>query len=202
MTRLQIVVEGHGEREASSLLVRRVLEAAGEYGIEVLKPQRRRDIVSLLSKDGADLLRFQRVAECQSDRVLWILDHDDGCALESLAAVYGILSQHGVLCPTGFCFLVREFETLFLEAPDCCEDYYGVPAAHFAAGSHSRDAKGHISAMLPTGSSYKPTTDQVRLTARLDLDALARQSRSFQHLQRVLNWLCQDVVHGLYPGQN
>lgn len=200
MTSIQIVVEGHGEQSASQLLVRRVMhEVVGDYGVNLLRPQRRTSIPTLLVRDGQDLVRFQRVAEVESDRVLWLLDHDDGCALHSLREAYRILEREVVRRPTAFAFIPREYETLFLENPESCEQYFGIPAARFHEGRELRDAKGHISRQLPRGTIYKPTVDQVGLTARLNFGVLQQTSRSFQHLVRAIRWLCGEVPNQLYP---
>lgn len=202
MTSIQIVVEGHGEQSASQLLVRRVMhEVVGEFEASLLRPQRRTSIPALLVRDGQDLVRFQRVAETESDRVLWLLDHDDGCALDSLREAYRILAREVVRKPTAFAFIPKEYETLFLENPESCEKYFGVPAAQFYEGRELRDAKGHISRQLPRGTIYKPTVDQAGLTARLDFAVLQRNSRSFQHLVRAVRWLCGPAPNQLYPNQ-
>lgn len=200
MARLQLVVEGHGEQGASQLLIRRVLqERMDDYASIVLKPQRRTSIPALLTRNGEALLRFQRVAEVDGDTVLWLLDHDDGCPLDSLRSAYTTLQQAGVMKPTAIAFLCREYETLFLEDAQCCADYYGVPAAEFHAGRFGRDAKGHISRTLPKGTIYKPTVDQAPLTARLNLNRLEAISRSYRHLEASLRWLCDGAATGLYP---
>lgn len=200
MALLQLVVEGHGEQGASQLLVRRVLqERLGDFNSNLLRPQRRTSIPALLSRNGETLLRYQRVAEVDGDSVLWLLDHDDGCPLESLRSAYAILNQEGVMKPTAIAFLCREYESLFLEDADCCESYYSVPAEKFHEGRLSRDAKGHISRMLPKGTIYKPTVDQAPLTARLNLVRLEAVSRSYRHLEDTLRWLCGGAATGLYP---
>ena len=200
MTRLQLVVECHGEESASQLLVRRVLhERLGQFGVDLLRPQRRRSVPGLLARGAEALLRYQRVAEANSDRVLWLLDHDDGCALESVRDSYAALATEGVRKATAFAFICREYESLFLEEPSCCASYYGMPAEPFYAGRSSRDAKGHISRTLPRGQIYKPTVDQAPLTARLQLDVLADSSESYGHLERAVSWLCDGSVVGLYP---
>lgn len=200
MALLQLVVEGYGEQGASQLLIRRVLqERFGDYISKLLRPQRRTSIPALLAREGEALVRFQRVAEVDGDSVLWLLDHDDGCPLDSLRSAYAILQRSGVRKPTGIAFLHREYESLFLEDAGCCADYYGVPAERFHAGRLGRDAKGHISRTLPRGTIYKPTVDQSPLTARLDLARLEVASRSYRHLEAVLRWLCDEAATGLYP---
>ncbi|MBL8263492.1 MAG: DUF4276 family protein [Xanthomonadaceae bacterium] len=200
MALLQLVVEGHGEQAASQLLIRRILhERLEDYASAVLRPQRRTSIPALLSRNGEALLRYQRVAELDGDSVLWLLDHDDGCPLDSLREAYEIFRQEGVAKPTAIAFLCREYESLFLEDANCCESYYKVPAGLFHEGRLARDAKGHISKTLPRGTTYKPTVDQAPLTARLDLVRLQAVSRSYRHLEATLRWLCSDSAMGLYP---
>lgn len=200
MTSLQIIVEGHGERSAAQLLVRRVLqERLGSYAISVSRPQRRRDIRSLLAREGEALLRFQRVAEMESDAVLWLLDHDDGCVIESLKIAYNLLERQSVRRPTGFAFICREYETLFLEENMGCAEYFGCDPGNLLAGKDKRDAKGHISSTLPSGRVYKATTDQAAITARLNLDRLSEVSHSFRHLENVVSWLATNNPDGLYP---
>lgn len=200
MALLQLVVEGHGEQGASQLLIRRVLqERFGDYNSGLLRPQRRTSIPALLARNGEALVRYQRVAEVDGDSVLWLLDHDDGCPLDSLRSAYEILHQGGVMKPTAIAFLHREYESLFLEDAECCADYYGVPAEKFHEGRFGRDAKGHISRALPRGTIYKPTVDQAPLTARLSLPRLEAVSRSYRHLEAALRWLCDEAATGLYP---
>lgn len=202
MNSVQLVVEGHGEQGASQLLLRRIIhERLEKYDVLVRRPQRRSCVPALLARQGEDLIRFQRVAECESDAVLWLLDHDDGCPLDSLRQVYGILGAAGVYKSTAVAFLQYEYETLFLENAECCEDYYGLPARLFSEGVGRRDAKGHISSVLPRGKAYKPTVDQAGLTARLNLEALNRQSRSYRHLESCIGWLLDSSEVRLYPAR-
>lgn len=199
--RVQPVVEGHGEEGASQLLIRRVIEERiGSYESQILRPQRRASIESLLARGGESLLRYQRVAERDSDLVLWLLDHDDGCLLESLRAAHGILMREGVRVPTAFSFIPKEYETMFLCEADCCESYYKISREKFFAGRAARDAKGHISRTLPPGSIYKPTVDQAPLTARLNLDRLGEVFPPFLHLERVLRWGIERPDRCIYPG--
>lgn len=199
MKRVQVLIEGHGEESAAQLLIRRIAtESFQLFDWDVLRPQRRRGIAALLGNDGRDLARYQRVAESDADRVIWLLDHEDGCFVASLEKVKSVLHEIGVMRPTAIAFLEREYETMFLQDSACCEDLYGVPAAKFYAERGRRDAKGAISRALGHGSAYKPTLDQARLTHRLNFATLRAESPSFLHLERVIRWASGDVGNVVY----
>jgi Domain of unknown function (DUF4276) len=191
MTRVLPIVEGHGELAAVPLLLRRLLDRQGRNDVVVDRAQRRGEWP--IAKREFD--RYYRAALNECQKIIWILDYDcNECVDFQVDAAWAIsrareLDDRGTLA---MCFVVMEFESLFLweERPlrhvfpnmkrdaRLPDDPEGV-----------RDAKGCISAMLPTGYMYKPTTHQARLTAVVDLELLASRSRSFQRLESGLRSL-------------
>jgi hypothetical protein len=200
VSRILLVVEGEGEVSAAPILARRVLgELYGiyEWDFEV---QRRKDIEHLRARGWEHFKRYLAAAFHEKLPILWMLDCDDGCAIEHLKELYEQARAVGVRQPLAFCFWVREYETMFLYDSEGVGrkleiDQLSVPNPP----ESKRSAKEHIDAQMPADRSYSPRIEQPALTAILSLQKVRERYRSFQHFENALNWLIQQSDPGLYP---
>ncbi len=197
MMKLLLIVEGHGDQDAVRLLARRVLhELHGRYDVELLPPQRRGE----WPKVKQEFQRFYLSARLESAPILWALDFDcSDCLDHEQERAWG-LGQAASLDSTGsidFVFFVKEFESLFLWEKPPLEQGFNESLAEEslpADPENIRDAKGYVSALLPKGRAYKPTTDQARIAQRLDLKLLLEKSLSFRRFEQALRDLTSTVA--------
>jgi len=193
MRRLLPIVEGHGDLEAVPLLVRRILhEIHNRYDVDVLPAQRRGE----WPRVKQEFERFFLSARLEQAPILWVLDFDCEACIDHEAERAWALQQAARLDATGVVdvvFMVKEFESLFLWERTALRDGFSERITDDAlppSPEEVRDAKGFVSALLPKGRSYKPTTDQARVTQRLNLALLKDRSPSFQRLERAIEFLC------------
>lgn len=196
-----LIVEGDGDVTATPLLARRVLRDREIYDWDFLRPQKRRDIAHLQARDWYNFKRYLAAAFCEEVPVLWLLDCDEGCALEMAKEIYHIVSLEGVRQPLAFGFWVKEYESLFLADLEAVKKKLGIAQFRDAPPSPEakRGAKEWLSRQLPTGRIYKETLDQEKITAEVDLGKLRINSRSFRHFENALLWLVKQNTAKLYP---
>ncbi len=177
------IVEGDGELKAVPLLLRRMLQQQDIFDIQICHAQKRGEY----PKVKRALSRFAQVATKEEAAILWIMDFDcDECECvvhersDLMTATQAAIGDW----PIEFCFMVKEYETIFLADVAVTRDFFRIPdSVAFPVDPESvRDAKGTISRMLPRGRIYKPTLHQERLTAQLSLEALSQASPSFIHM--------------------
>lgn len=186
MKRLLPIVEGEGDERAVPVLLRRILHAHDRFDVEILRPHRRGD----LPKVKANFDRFFQAAVLEEAAVICILDFDCEFCVDVVTeeACFGALAEHlRPGHPFAACFIVKEFESLFLS--DEVATRSALPAIHAAAAFPQapeaiRDAKGWLSAAQPSGSAYKPTAHQTKIVSQLNLDHLRIHSPSYQRLER------------------
>lgn len=194
MRRLLPIVEGHGDLEAVPNLIRRVLHEVHQcFDIELLPAQRRGE----WPKVKREFDRYYLAARLESAPILWVLDFDcDDCIDPDLEREWA-LSRAKQVDSTGrleMMFIVKEYESLFLWDKRPLEQAFGQlasPAVLPSDPESVRDAKGYVSTLLPKGRAYKPSTDQARVTSRLDLALLAQQSASYSRFEQAVLALCQ-----------
>lgn len=188
MKRVLPIVEGDGDLSAMPVLIRRVAEAAGHHGIQVLKPHKRGDLPKVRSRFDD----FLGAALLEQAPILWVMDYDcKECddVERDLAALVERAKQSHVDQPLEFAFFVKEFESLFLADRETTVAYFPdiPPTTRWPTDPESlRNAKGWLSEARPRGMAYKETMHQVRLAARVDLDRLRHRSSSFQRFEQAV----------------
>jgi len=182
---IQPIVEGHGEVGALPVLIRRLREETGAFGIDVNPPIRkpRSQLV-----DEPQLRTAVRLARAQDDcgGILILFDSDDDCPAEKGPEVQAWAADEAAPLP---CFVVlahREYEAWFLAA---IESLRGTRGIMDNAESHPdpespRGAKGQLEQRMTPRRSYSETADQPALTAKFDMAAVHRGCRSFRRLVR------------------
>ncbi len=178
--------------EAVPLLVRRIAATLG-YAVHIPRPIRvKRD---RFLKPG-ELERAVELAARQAGTdgsILILLDADDACPAELAPR---LLERAEQTRPDRRVFTVlakSEYESWFLAAAESIAGVRGVADSVMSPPDVEtiRDAKGWLSARMPSGRSYRPTLDQAALSARLDLNA-ARRAPSFDKMWRDLAKLLGD----------
>jgi hypothetical protein len=129
------------------------------------------------------------------DEIVIVLDCEDHCALEVVRTTYDRIRDLAVKAnkPVGIILFVREFETMFLVnlahiASRCSIQIDPKAIEHLGDPILLRDAKGHFSSTVK-GGSYKPTRDQVKVTAAVDIGHCAGTYRPLQHFVNVIDWI-------------
>ncbi|HET7867274.1 MAG TPA: DUF4276 family protein, partial [Burkholderiaceae bacterium] len=99
-----------------------------------------------------------------------------------LRALYEQAATVSTAQKTEFAFMVKEYESLFLADHETTRSVFpDIPeSCVFPQNPEAvRGAKEWLSKARPKGLAYKETTDQAKITARLDLDRLRDRSPSF-----------------------
>ena len=194
MRRIAAIVEGHGEVEAVPILLRRIAPSVSpSLAVKVLKPIR---IGRYKILKPGELERAVELAARQTGRggcILILLDAEDDCPAE----LGRVLLERAIDARRDRDIRVvlakREYEAWFLAAANSIagERGFGPLVSPPSDPESIRDAKGWLTARLPSGQSYRETLDQPALTAIFDL-ATARSAPSFDKLWRDLRWLLGD----------
>lgn len=192
MSAILPIVEGDGDLTAVPELLRRVLhESLHIFDVAVLRPHKRGE----WPKVKQEFSRYYQVARLEQVPILIVSDFDcDECVDHESERAWAI-EEAARIDPEGrleVAFMVKEFESLFLAEQECVRHAFPelVEGASFPKDPESvRDAKGWISCSLPKGRAYKPTIDQARLTARLNLTTLMGASPSFQRFRQSIERL-------------
>ena len=196
MGKVQLIVEGDGDIGAVRLLVKRILEKHELFDIELPRPHMRGEYPTVAKHFN----NFFLAAIKERAPILWVLDFDAKDYTCPVAEANKLLAKAASLrpgWPIKIAFLVKEYETLFLhdEAatrlvfPDISKN------ASFPAHPESiRGAKEWLSKQRPSGSVYKETGHQVKITAQLDLDLLRTRSPDFAHHERAVLELAQAKI--------
>jgi hypothetical protein len=186
--RLLPLVEGEGDERAVPVLLRRILHQHQRFDVDILKPHRRGE----LPKVKANFSRFFQAAALERAPVICVLDYDCSTCIDVERDEQELRELATAIdASTGFdaCFIVKEFESLFLCDPSATRAALPLIGANqpFPELPESvRDAKGWLSAAQPKGSAYKPTAHQTKLVSHLDLNILEERSPSFQRLVRAV----------------
>jgi len=193
MSAIQLIVEGDGDEHAMPVLVRRILHDHGHYHIQLPKPHKRGELHKVKSR----FRDYLETAILEGHPVLCVLDFDCETCVDVLAEERALVDQALLLRPDhpfAACFLVKEYESLFLTDTDCIRHHFPqIKKDHVfpSAPETVRDAKGEISRALPTGYAYKPTVHQAKLSAAINLTLLRQHSPSFHRLEQAVLQLAQ-----------
>jgi hypothetical protein len=180
---IQPIVEGWGEMEAVPVLLRRLQEAAGQYGFDVARPIKRER-----SEFGVEqsVRRFVRLALGTPDcgGILIVFDSDDDAACTIGPNVQAWAQAEAGQIPCQAVAAKREYEAWFISAIESLRGVRGIAAN---AVSHPtpetpRNAKGVVQTCMAPGRFYSPRVDQAALTARLDLSQAHTRCRSFKKM--------------------
>jgi hypothetical protein len=191
-----VVVEGAGEVRAVPNLLHRLSSELG-HPTHWAPPLRINVIRSTDAEKAGNLVRQRPDAE----GLLVLRDDEDGCPRDDAPQLARWMKRLELPFPTACVLFYREYETLFLP---CLAELAGKPLKHgsieregIRAGALfegdpeiPRDAKGVVSAAMPSGRAYKETLDQLALTQLLDFSTLRASGLAcFATLERALRFL-------------
>lgn len=179
---IQPIVEGRGEEEAVPVLLRRLIDEAQSWEIDVGRPIRkpRSDFATENGVVRAVTLA-RRDPSCGG--ILLLFDSDDDCPAEMGPRVQGWANNASGGTPCAVCMAHREYEAWFLATADTLREHKAMKA----------DAEPHPSPESPHGAKgqlqrrmavddYKESVHQAAFSAKMSLAAAFQRSRSFRKL--------------------
>jgi hypothetical protein len=195
---IQPIVEGHGEVPAVPVLLRRLRDMCGAFGIEVNRPIRATR--SQLIRE--DTLK-QRVALAllQEDcgAILIIFDADDDCPLQIAPTIHAWANEQSQQVSSVIVMANREYEAWFLASIESLRGKWGIrnDAISHPNPEVPRAAKAQLEELMVEGTSYSETVDQAALTALFDIVPAYARCRSFRHLVTAFGSLITSLGHEL-----
>jgi hypothetical protein len=206
--RAYLVVEGHGEQEATRNLATRLWADLGLAAVVWAPPIRGTDL-----KTQAGILKSCEIlrshGDCDRALVLRDADDTDDCPARSDPETAAWVAAARLPFPVAVVLARREYEAWFLACLPVLGGREIRPGITIAAGSvfegdpeEIRNAKKALTEHYPRGKAYRPSTDQLALTRMLDFEMLrARGVRAFGTLERAFRFLAAPGAAGVYPPQ-
>lgn len=196
--RIQPIVEGHGDVAALPVLLRRLVQEAEVWAVDIGRPIRR-PRHRLVEEDG--VRQAVRLALVQPDcgAVLLLFDGDSDCPADLGPAVQDWAGEAAGGTPCRVVLAHREYESWFLAAIESLRGRRGVrdDAEPHPDPERPRGAKEQLEARMRPGASYLETTDQPALSAMFSLPAAHRRSRSFRKLSASFANLVRAMGHDI-----
>ncbi len=185
--KLGVVVTGHGEVTAVPVLVRRIAERLGIYGVEILKPFRLAEGKVYKDNEIDRALRFVASQVDSDGGVLVLLDADmegHDCPATEAPRILSRARQNAPGVRVEVVMAKREYEAWFLAGAESIAGKRTLPRDLQSPADPEtiRDAKGWLGNRMARG--YSETVDQPALSALVDLDMAQSRSRSFDKLVR------------------
>lgn len=199
---IQPIVEGYAEVAAFPVLLRRLVEEAQAWTVNIGRPIRR-SRPQLVQKAGVEEAVRLALKEQDCDAILFLFDGDDDCPAELGPIVQAWAAAVATHIPCSVVIAHREYEAWFLSAIESLRGHRGVldDADPHLTPETPRDAKGQLEARMQADTSYLPTTDQPAFSATFSLSDAYRRSRSFQKLASSFGHLVSDMGEdiGVWP---
>ena len=180
---IQPIVEGHGEVEAIPVLLRRLVDEAQAWTVNIGRPIRR-SRSQLVQKAGVEQAVQLALKQQDCGAILFLFDGDDDCPAELGPTVQAWAAAVANNIPCGVVVAHREYEAWFLAAIESLRGYRDVrdDAELHLKPENPRDAKGQLEARMQSGTSYLARTDQPKYSAKFSLSDAYHRSRSFRKL--------------------
>jgi hypothetical protein len=208
VSRVCVLVEGHGEAAAAGNLLNRL---AADLGLPLtLGPPVRWK--NLNRRDGIERAAAYARSDPEVSGLLILRDEDDQCPREEGPKMVRWLARLSLPFPSTVVLLHPEYEVLFLP---CIAAMAGKPLgrgmaerpglradAQWEGGWESRrGVKEWLSTQYPQNRRYKPTTEQLALTQMIDFESLRRaEVPCFGTLERALRFLAsRSGTREVYP---
>ncbi|MFA6134051.1 MAG: DUF4276 family protein [Phycisphaerae bacterium] len=197
------IVEGYGEVEAAPVLLRRLLEEAQCFNIDIGSPIRRTQS-QLRSKQGIQVAVQLAMLQPQCNAVIILFDGEDVCPATLAGQVLEWATE--VVAGRIACNVViayREYETWFLAAVESLRGKYGIrnDAVAPAQPESCRDAKGALEGFMPHNRVYSETGDQPGMSALFDMGLAYKRNRSFRKMVKVVGDVLTNLnlLKGAWP---
>lgn len=179
------IVEGHGEVQAASELLRRLAAWVAPYKhIEINHPIRTNKAKFLNDDDEFyKKVRLAKLKASDNGWVLILLDADDDCPIELRMMVEEKARTHFLTENLSIVIANREFEAWFIASAASLAGVRGLalnPALTVPDPDAPRDAKGWLGRQMP--GNYHEVSDQPAFCACMSLEDAWQASRSFRRL--------------------
>jgi hypothetical protein len=191
---IYIVAEGHGEKEAAPVLIRRLLyeeHQRYEFRIEVYRTSGNNYVISPGGLENI-LEAVRRIEGCKG--VIVLLDaesqHCDcpptlAYSLAERAKESGLGIPVVVVCPT------CEYESWFLTSIHKMGKWL-LPGATFEGDPETmQNVKQWLTNHRPKGDPYRETVHQVKMTIAIDIPHTITHSRSFRRMAHAVEELLE-----------
>ncbi len=193
------IVEGYGDEKAVPLLIRRILhERLQEFTVQVARPFRvpRDKVVKEYELERAIIQAQRKQKDAGAILVLLDTDPDDCPVVTASLLLEKAKSATGL--PVAVVLAQLEYECWFLGAKKFLRGKCGIryDAESVPHAETIRGAKGRLERNMAEGINYKETRDQVKLTAKLDLDECEKNCQSFGKLLRDVQSLIDRMTRG------
>ena len=198
MRKIATIVEGHGEVQSVPILLRRLAERLSpDSFVDAPRPIRigRYKILKAGELERAVELAARRAGA--DGCILILLDAENDCPAELGSDLLRRARSERSDCDIRVVLAKAEYEAWFLAACDSIAGKRGIAesATPPPEPESIRDAKGWLSARMPSGQPYRPTLHQPAFTDIFDLDS-ARMAPSFDKLWRdVSSLLANEPAH-------
>ena len=200
--KIQPIVEGHGDVAALPVLLRRLVEQAGVWTVDVGKPIRR-PRHRLVREAGVRQAVRLALAQPDCGAVLVLLDGDADCPAELGPTVQAWATAAAGDVPCRVVLAHREYEAWFLAAIKSLRGQRNVrsDADPHPDPERPRGAKEQLEKRMRRGASYLETLDQPAFSALFSLPCAYRRSRSFRKLASSFADLVRAMGHevGVWP---
>ncbi len=184
--RIACVVEGHGEVEAITILVRRIADKM-EPPENILFTSVIRTPKSKLIRDGELERAVELAVRSTAGRggILIVIDADDDCPATIGPILLRRATKIRANLPIAVVVAKREFESWFIASAESLANHAGLPAdlQSPADPENIRGAKEWLSQRMRGTRSYSPTLDQPSMAQQFDLE-LALRADSFEKFHR------------------
>lgn len=164
--KIQPIVEGHGEVSAVPVLLRRLRDEAGAFGLDVNAPIRRKRS-DLVAEGGVRKAVRLALLQPECKAVLILFDSDDDCPKDLAPQIEGWARSEAGTVPCVVVLAHREYEAWFLATMESLRGKKGIlqDAVSHPQPETPRDAKGYLEQQMAPGRSYSETSDQAGFTA-------------------------------------
>ncbi len=192
------IVEGPGEVEAASLLLRRMLERNHSWNIRIQRPINAHGIGNIIKLNG--LGRFLKVAEKRDacHAVLILLDAEGSCAREVAGRLATRARNHSPHLPIAVVAAKCHYENWLLGSTETLAGKSGLKdSLEIISDPESvPDSKRWLTDHMEKGKAYKETFDQAPLSKAIDIDLVCQRARSFRRLEQALEQLICSIKSG------
>lgn len=199
MIQIASIVEGDGEVAALPVLLRRMYEwRPGNRFAQPLRPIRVHRDRFLNREDEFRKQMLLAAAKCgEQGWILVVLDADDDCPATLAVDVLQRAKQHVTHRRLSVVIANREFEAWFIAAAESLHGHRGFhyPNDDLVDAETPRDAKGWVRRHM-NRNTYSEILDQPAFTARIDLQQVFDNSRSFRKLCKEWEANIVDAIEG------
>ena len=197
---IQPIVEGYGEVVAAPVLLRRFVEEAQVWQVNIGRPIRRARS-QLIQQTQLEQAVSLALRQPSCDAVLIMFDGDRDCPAELGPRVHQWAATAAGSVPCEVVLPHREYEAWFLAAIESLRGSRGVrsDAALHPDPETPRGAKQALEARMHAGKSCLERTDQPAFSARFSMSAAHARCRSFRKLTKSFGDLLRAMGQNVDP---